>query len=606
MNQASTANDPSRNSTQDTVDGDSMSSMSDAAGGAGARDGYGLHVPPGAPRYPGDDGTGRGYPAEEEREEDGTPILTNKFLRELIARERMSGLYRTPCLNEKLILHFKGFSQVGPNLAQFTNLKCLYFEGNGCRSLKGLEQNVHLLSLYIQENIIEKVEGLETLTKLRNLNLADNCLKTIDGLAGCVELETLYLKRNRIGAGGGGVDDLRALLECPSISTLDVADNYIDDPAIVDEVFAKMPNLKVLYCQNNAFVKKVNAYRKTLIAKMPALRYLDDRPVFPEDRRRAEAYARGGLDEERKEMKAIKQEKEDRHWANHEAFRLMIQKAKQEKKDAEERKLSMKEMMAEAKAKRDAKKGEDAKDSDKAQSPEGQKEDPSKDIFSNADVPGSDREEVKAFVEELQELADKRYFEKQNKIPHDVDPNTQPIEKEIEAEAAEERKKWAGKYNEAKVAEEAKSLDPSQMEKLRKEVPAKVEEATDDTKDLAAEDEEDCPPDLEEATPAMLEEEKKKQQEEWLKGVVDKHTGGTAEYAEVPEHLKNVGGGLNQMQQAHAELGQHAATMKQPEAPTKAEQTMASVINDAKMQEAMGYRDVEELRANPTEFDELD
>ena len=46
--------------------------------------------------------------------------------------------------------------------------------------------------------------------------------------------------------------------------------------------------------------------------------------------------------------------------------------------------------------------------------------------------------------------------------------------------------------------------------------------------------------------------------------------------------------------------------MKQPEEPTKAEQTMASVINDVKMQEAMGYRDVEELRANPTEFDELD
>jgi len=36
------------------------------------------------------------------------------------------------------------------------------------------------------------------------------------------------------------------------------------------------------------------------------LKFVDDRPVFPEDRRRAEAYARGGIEEERKEMKLIK------------------------------------------------------------------------------------------------------------------------------------------------------------------------------------------------------------------------------------------------------------------------------------------------------------
>lgn len=137
------------------------------------------------------------YEEEPEKEEDGTPILTNKFLREMIKKEPRK-YYRTAYLNDKLYLHYKGFRKI-KNLEQFTDLKCLYFEGNGLESLKGLEQNTMIRSLMVQENCVESMEGLETLKELRMLNLNDNMIRTISGLAGCETLETLYLKNNRLG-----------------------------------------------------------------------------------------------------------------------------------------------------------------------------------------------------------------------------------------------------------------------------------------------------------------------------------------------------------------------------------------------------------------------
>lgn len=100
-----------------------------------------------------------------EREEDGSVRLTNRWLKELFKKE-WKKYYRTPELNEKLFLHYHGFSYL-KNMSQFVNLKCLYFEGNGCRSMKGLEKNLEMRSLFLQENIIEKMEGMDTLKDLR-------------------------------------------------------------------------------------------------------------------------------------------------------------------------------------------------------------------------------------------------------------------------------------------------------------------------------------------------------------------------------------------------------------------------------------------------------
>ena len=157
----------------------------------------------------------------------------------------------------------------------------------------------------------------------------------IEGLSLCTSLDSLYLKNNRIGVNG--LDDLIGLLECPTLACLDIQGNKIDCPAFLDEVLVKMPKLKVLYMQNNEIAKGklIVSYRKTVIAKIGQLSYLDDRPVFEEDRRHAEAYHRGGIEAERQERDLIRKERDEKHHDNHVKFKEMMRKAREERRAAE-------------------------------------------------------------------------------------------------------------------------------------------------------------------------------------------------------------------------------------------------------------------------------
>lgn len=170
------------------------------------------------------------------------------------------------------------------------------------------------------------------MTNLYQVNLSDNMLTAVEGLENLEVLDTLYLKRNRIGRNG--IEDLKGLLDCPTLTTIDLQNNQIEDPACLEEIFMKMPNLKVLYLQNNPVCKKINYYRKTIIAAIPTLRYLDDRPVFEDDRRNADAFARGGIEEERKERQIMKKEKDDKHMKHHLAFKEMMADARKKRKEA--------------------------------------------------------------------------------------------------------------------------------------------------------------------------------------------------------------------------------------------------------------------------------
>ena len=96
-----------------------------------------------------------------------------------------------------------------------------------------------------------------------------------------------------------------------------------------------MPNLGVLQCKGNSFRDAIPNYRKTLVARLPNLKYLDERPVTEDERRRAEAFAEGQLPAEREVIKLLKKEKEVFRNANLEEFDGFLKESAEEKQAEE-------------------------------------------------------------------------------------------------------------------------------------------------------------------------------------------------------------------------------------------------------------------------------
>lgn len=227
---------------------------------------------------------------------------------------RELGLYTTPEVNDILYLHYKGWAKI-ENLEAYNQLKVIYLEGNGFGSIQGLEALTKLKCLYLQENLIKKIENLESQTELDSLNLSQNRLSKIENLAHMTKLTTLLLEKNQIKSA----EDIEHVLEVPSLSVINLSNNKVDDPTVID-IFEKMPDLRVLYLKGNPVTGKIKNYRKTLISRIKTLTYLDDRPVFPEERLTAEAWAIGGAEGEKAERARQKAEKEEKDKRNMDWF----------------------------------------------------------------------------------------------------------------------------------------------------------------------------------------------------------------------------------------------------------------------------------------------
>ena len=278
---------------------------------------------------------------DKEIEEEDQQMMSRKYLDKILCSD-FKQYYRTHELNEILYLHYKSFKKI-QNLDTFVNLKVLYLEGNAISKIEGLDKLVNLTSLYLHENCIEKIEGLDNLCNLANLNISDNLIKKIENLKGLKNLSNLLLKRNRIGIKG--IEDLKGLLELgKEIAVIDLSDNLIEDPKIVDEILTKFADLRVIYLKGNDVVRKIPNYRKTLISKIDTLKYIDDKPIFEDEKRFALAFARGGYEEEKKERAKYREEirlKEEKRIRD---FCKMMNKYKEEgEQEKEEKKISEEE-----------------------------------------------------------------------------------------------------------------------------------------------------------------------------------------------------------------------------------------------------------------------
>lgn len=228
----------------------------------------------------------------------------------LVAACKDNGGYKQPHLNDQLFLQCKGFCEIS-NLEEYTEVKALWLEQNGLNSVENIGHLSKLASLFVQNNVIRTMSGFQGLSNLRTLNLSHNYIRKVEGLSGCPLLETLQLSHNQIES----LEDMTELWDLKELSSLDVSHNQIGKPDNVDPMyivafFKHFKMLSVLYLHGQELPRTMKNYRKNMVSQLKQLTYLDDRPIFPQERRTADAWLTGGADAEKAELVKIREEKE--------------------------------------------------------------------------------------------------------------------------------------------------------------------------------------------------------------------------------------------------------------------------------------------------------
>ena len=118
------------------------------------------------------------------------------------------------------------FDESIKNLDEYVNLKSLWLNNNQITVIENLSSLSQLTSLNLQNNLITEIYGLDELVNLNSLMLSNNCIKNVSGLSTLKKLVTFEIDYNQVKTA----DSLKGILECPSISVLNIVHNAMDDP----------------------------------------------------------------------------------------------------------------------------------------------------------------------------------------------------------------------------------------------------------------------------------------------------------------------------------------------------------------------------------------
>ena len=245
---------------------------------------------------------------KKHRGEGGRVRMTREVVL-MACKERQQ--YTTPRLNDNLYLQCFGFEKI-ENLEEYTGTKALWLEENNLRSIENIGHMQLLRCLFLQSNAITRITSLSRLKSLQMINLSNNLITRLENLAGIPKLHTLEISRNRLTT----LSDISHLLLCRSITVLDLSFNRLSDARSMT-VWEGMQNLHVLYLQGNPVTQQIadvwGGYRKYVLARIPALTFLDERPVQTNEHRTCAAWNSGGIELEMAERALIHDESETAH-----------------------------------------------------------------------------------------------------------------------------------------------------------------------------------------------------------------------------------------------------------------------------------------------------
>lgn len=215
--------------------------------------------------------------------------------------------YTTPELNERLYLHHLSLCTLG-HLEPYAGCRALYVQQNYIRDLAPLAcLGGCLRSLYIADNCLSSCESLPRLPLLELLDISGNAITALRGVsAAAPALETLLAARNPIAAVSAAE---LAPLSC--LTSLDLSHARLEEEEdLLPAVRACAATLRTLVLTGNKFVARARHYRRRVVHALPELRFLDECPVFPEERERVDAFAAGGASGEREKKQEIDQRNE--------------------------------------------------------------------------------------------------------------------------------------------------------------------------------------------------------------------------------------------------------------------------------------------------------